>query len=618
MIKNIYKKLFIGLIALGALFTVAHPLVTQGTTVPLTPALFDTILQSGISASDTTLTLGSGTLRDGTTLTGYACFTIDEGTASVEYVCGTASSTAVTAITRGIDPLTGTTTVASLQFAHRRGADIKITNYPALTIVARIINGLDAFVNTIRYASNVTISSSTDITHKGYVDTAVASTTSYLNSGFFKNSSNNTVTGANSFTTAVNTFTLSPVVPSPSGNTDAANKGYVDGVAIAGAPLATNLTTGIGRVASTTQIASGFASTTAYSIPSSLASSTASTTASIVVATKSATGKIDPSFLNGSNEAYTFNGTTTLGTSTLIATYPIYGDFGDGRDGDVTISGGATTTLSRDMYYNNLTVTGGLVTSNYRVFVKGTLSGAGIIAQDGVAGGVAGNSGCGGGDEGGAAGSNGTAITGYFNTFAAPVSGRGGFSGNTGSNGVSATTSIGVSGSNSASGQTGGVSSTSTVFGILSWQTLAGLDISASGATAKVMSGSSSASPSGGGNNGGTGCEGAGSGGTGSGGGLVWIVANNWNGSFIIRAVGGAGGAGGNSSNSGTGIGNGGSGGPGGTAVIIYRNKAWTGTYALNGGALGAAGTGSANAGTAGIVGVAGVSYEIPLFRLLK
>jgi len=51
------------------------------------------------------------------------------------------------------------------------------------------------------------------------------------------------------------------------------------------------------------------------------------------------------------------------------------GFFGDGSDGDVTIVAG-TTTLSKDMVYNNLTIQAGgiLKPAGYRIFVKGTLT----------------------------------------------------------------------------------------------------------------------------------------------------------------------------------------------------------------------------------------------------
>src|SRR5208283_2734214 len=53
--------------------------------------------------------------------------------------------------------------------------------------------------------------------------------------------------------------------------------------------------------------------------------------------------------------------------------YP-YRSLGDGSDGNVTISSG-TTALTRDMYYNNLTIngTGQIATNAFKVFVKGVL-----------------------------------------------------------------------------------------------------------------------------------------------------------------------------------------------------------------------------------------------------
>jgi hypothetical protein len=71
-------------------------------------------------------------------------------------------------------------------------------------------------------------------------------------------------------------------------------------------------------------------------------------------------------------------------TSTLVS--PVW--FGAGSDGNVTISSG-TTTLTRDMYYNNLTLsgTGKLHPNGFRIFVAGTLdltaAGANAIAMNG-------------------------------------------------------------------------------------------------------------------------------------------------------------------------------------------------------------------------------------------
>ena len=49
-------------------------------------------------------------------------------------------------------------------------------------------------------------------------------------------------------------------------------------------------------------------------------------------------------------------------------------NYGDGSDGDLVISSG-TTSLTRDFYYNNVTITGtaSIITNGWRLFVKGVL-----------------------------------------------------------------------------------------------------------------------------------------------------------------------------------------------------------------------------------------------------
>jgi hypothetical protein len=58
--------------------------------------------------------------------------------------------------------------------------------------------------------------------------------------------------------------------------------------------------------------------------------------------------------------------------------------YGNGADGDTTIS--VNTTLARDMYYQNLTVNVGIVlsTGGFRIFVKNTLTLAGMIRNIGA------------------------------------------------------------------------------------------------------------------------------------------------------------------------------------------------------------------------------------------
>jgi hypothetical protein len=96
----------------------------------------------------------------------------------------------------------------------------------------------------------------------------------------------------------------------------------------------------------------------------------------------------------------------------------VNGLFGDGSDGDVTIS--SATTLTRDSYYHNLTIAAGqaLNPGGYRIFVSGTLTlnngaiiarngnnGSGNTGGPGLASGTLGGSGSGSGGSNGTGGS---------------------------------------------------------------------------------------------------------------------------------------------------------------------------------------------------------------------
>jgi len=130
--------------------------------LPSAPAVFETSLQDRITAADTSMTLVSVTTRGGGTLSGYNCFTIDEGRTDMEYVCGTASGTAVTSLERGIDPLTGTSSNSTLKFAHRKGANVKVTDFPLVQRIKHILSG--------EYAVSFTPNENTDLVTKTYVD----------------------------------------------------------------------------------------------------------------------------------------------------------------------------------------------------------------------------------------------------------------------------------------------------------------------------------------------------------------------------------------------------------------------------------------------------------------
>jgi len=141
-----------------------------GATIPKVVALFETSLATKISSTATSMTLTSGTDKAGNDLSGYICFVIDEGTASEEFVCGDVSGTSVSNMIRGIDPVDGDTEVSALKKEHRRGASVKVSNYPYLGILARILNGDETIPNKLSYESQPTFTSDEDIITKKYAD----------------------------------------------------------------------------------------------------------------------------------------------------------------------------------------------------------------------------------------------------------------------------------------------------------------------------------------------------------------------------------------------------------------------------------------------------------------
>jgi hypothetical protein len=143
---------------------------TLGAALPSGTAVFETSLQSRISSTGTSMTLVSNSVRGGSSLSGYNCFTIDEGRTDAEYVCGTVSGTSVTSMTRGLDPATGTSTNSALRFAHRVGANVKITDFPLLQILRNQASGADTYEHALTYASGVTPANTGDLTDKEYVD----------------------------------------------------------------------------------------------------------------------------------------------------------------------------------------------------------------------------------------------------------------------------------------------------------------------------------------------------------------------------------------------------------------------------------------------------------------
>jgi hypothetical protein len=257
--------------------------------------------------------------------------------------------------------------------------------------------------------------------------------------------------------------------------------------------------------------------------------------------------------------------------------------FGDGSDGDVVVS--TPTTLTRDTFYNNLTVSAGgiLNPSGFRIYVNNTLttSGGGKIQFTTNTGG-AGPSGTGGAAVadgsiagslvGGANATNGTASTNAY--------------GGTGGGGGTGT---GVPGSG------GVVTAPAATLGSI--RTLSVLGHLVGGATVALARGGA----------GGGGGSGASGGGGGAGGGVIAIAARvlNLASASDIIAPGGIGGPG--ATNSG-----GGGGGGGGLIQLVYSSKnAVTFTAAANcPGGVGGAGAGT---GVTGATGSNGTVVQIQL-----
>lgn len=266
LFEKLGKIVLTGAIAISSIFggysTAEAPKL--GATIPTAVAVFQTSLNASIGANDTSMTLVSAVDAAGNTLASSTYgFVIDEGTASEEFVLANCTGVTCTGMIRGISPTTGNTTVTALKKAHRRGASVKITDSPLLLITTRILNGQENLPNTLSYDSNKSIAStSNSLAHATWVNS------NYVNKDFSE-----TITGTKTF---INEITI----PTPTASTSAANKGYIDGVAIAGSPNAGTSTKGIVQEATTTEIIAGLATGTTgarlYINPSAISTSGAS------------------------------------------------------------------------------------------------------------------------------------------------------------------------------------------------------------------------------------------------------------------------------------------------------------------------------------------------------
>lgn len=286
--ETLVKIILTPILFVGSLLGLYNP--NAGATLPQGAAVFQTSLQSPITSSATSMTLTANSVRGGGTLSGYNCFTIDEGSAQAEYVCGTVSGTTVSSLVRGVDPLTATSTNATLQFPHRRGASVKITDFPLLQIMRNQLNGTDNIPGILFYTQNNTFSSSTQLV----------------------------------------------------------SKGYVDGVAVAGASNSDESTKGIVELATTAEAAAGTSlggTSARLVIPSSMCSATAS--ANVLCVITSAAGKIAQGFFD-LTETFTWTGkhsfNANASTTGLSAGYAYFGTTATSSFSNTGVLSLATTT----------------------------------------------------------------------------------------------------------------------------------------------------------------------------------------------------------------------------------------------------------------------------------
>jgi hypothetical protein len=258
-----------------------------------------------------------------------------------------------------------------------------------------------------------------------------------------------------------------------------------------------------------------------------------------------------------------FNNTTdrfeATNVQSAIEEATLFTNFGDGSDGTVTLSSG-TVNLSRDMYYLNLTVNSGATfnTNGWKVYVLGTLSGSGIIANNanGVTGAI-GNT-VGAGQTGGAGGAGGAILggTGAVGTIPAALNGYGGQGG--------------------GGAASGGAASAAGSYNYLPERIIRHDHIALLNYKQGGQGGSGGA-----GANGAALTTGSAGGQGGGGGGVVFIFAKNMNFTGTIEALGGNG-ANGSAANNGTG--GGGGGGGGGFIYVVCMDGTASPTTNVSGG----------------------------------
>ena len=294
------------------------------------------------------------------------------------------------------------------------------------------------------------------------------------------------------------------------------------------------------------------------------------------------------------------SGVTAVGTIDVVTQHGLLKRdayyFGDGHDGDVTIS--SNTTLTEFKEYNNLTINSGVTLSGDRIIIQAT----GTVTVNGT---ISVNGGGGSGAGGGGGGAGGVGNGGNGSSGGSPANGNQGYginsSGGSGGNGGN-----GSGGYNGQSGGGGGTGSGVNSVTFIDYK----IDSVRSATSLPIAFGGGGGAGAGGGGGGGydggmqptSGGAGGAGGGGGDGGGSILIIAKTINiaSGGVISSNGDNGGNGSAGGNGGTGIsgGNGagggaggGGGGAGGMIMLIYQeNYTNNGSMTVTGGS---GGTGS-------------------------
>ncbi len=382
---------FLGLLSLIGLSAPTPKIV--GSAVPSTPALVSDFLATAITKSATTMTLASGAYKDGTPLSGYLCFTLDVNSPQVEYVCGTASSTSVTGLSRGISYSNPNTTSSALAYPHNRLASVTITNYPQSEFVNRKVNGLDTWDNKITYTTEPTFSNGKDLIDKTYADTlsfAGAPNGSTIQKGIYQEASTTNVgngtavgsTGAdlivpNKYFNTTSSATTTVPVTNSAGKLSQGFTDYSLDINYTGTSTLNNL-----NVNGTTTVngAANFNATTSFAqIPTT---TTTSPTNSNQLTTKGYTDLTYPLFISSSTISTTTN-TGTISSISTTSTVPTNARYGVLNITLTTVDSGVTNyndTFTFEVLRQGNTSMSAAWSNSSNVHMQGTIS-AGITGN---------------------------------------------------------------------------------------------------------------------------------------------------------------------------------------------------------------------------------------------